>query len=246
MNLWNTRPKDEWGENWNRRLEAAGFHVVHVPTVRVEIPEENPGLCQAWEDFLAPAGRKHLLLTSPRALEALSFCGLEPKEPLFIWAVGEGTARKAKELGWGEVTYPQGRAGEEAAGREVLLPLLQKGFSKGDHLFWPRSSLSPLSSVMVLKPVAGLLLAPVAYRIVEGAEGGGEEEAREAARWADAALCASPSAVRGLQKAVGPMAPPVIPWGGTTREEVRRLGLSLAEEGLIHRVRRILQSLGGR
>ncbi|MDI3270569.1 MAG: uroporphyrinogen-III synthase [Bacillota bacterium] len=244
MNLWNTRPWDQTGAAWNRLLEEAGFTVFHVPTVKVEIPEENPELVQAWEDFLeARGGQKHLLLTSPRALDGLLLHGLLPKESLLIWAVGEATGRKAAELGWGKVTWPPVEKGDEAAGRRALLALLQKGFARGDHLFWPRSSLSPLSTVVGLQPLAGLLLTPVTYRILEGAAD--REEALAAAQKADAVLCASPSAVRGLWETVEEKAPPVIPWGASTREEARRLRLSLADRALTYRVRGILQRQGG-
>ena len=112
------------GDPYEKALQEAGFQAESVPVLRFQFVN-----AQALRDALAESRFEALVLTSPRAAEAIGRVGLPQQwKEGAAWTVGEETARRARLLG----LQPEG---QQAGSAEALAERIARSMPSGPLLF---------------------------------------------------------------------------------------------------------------
>jgi uroporphyrinogen-III synthase len=176
-------------------LRDLGARVLTWPTIRAAPPADDTALRSALERI---SEFDWLVLTSPRAVEAVAVRrGMLPPA-LRLAAVGGGTARRAQERGWRVDLVPAVQTAEA-----LVAALGEAGVGAGTRVLFPSSEIARETLESGLAALGAEVVRVTAYRTLGAAlDGAACARALDAAE-VQVVTLASPSAVENLRSVVG-------------------------------------------
>ncbi len=209
-----------------RLLSRHGARVLHWPVVAIEPPEDPTPLEEGLENL---GSYDWIVFTSPRAVAAVQ--ELEPHAPVGVRvaAVGATTARQLRSTGWQVDLEPR------SAGSEGLVEEFRRIGCEGLRLFFPASSIARETISEKLTALGATVDRVVAYRTVPASLDPGQCLAAIDAGAASVVTFTSPSAVAGLESAIGRVdferlleVCPAVVIGPTTERALNKAGFAAA------------------
>ncbi len=226
-----TRPREDAG-TLVAGIEAMGGEALVCPAIRLEFAD-----AEALAGAVGDLTRFHwIAFTSANAVRSLAPLLERTRFSGKMAAVGNATAAVLRRVGYEEhLVSPDGTGAS-------LASLLGSMVVAGERVLVPHSDLADESLGAALENAGAGVCFVVSYRACPGTrEDAGPLLARLDARVPDAALFASPSAVRGLQAMVTAgefeklmRSAMIVSIGPTTSAQVAALGFTVAREARPH------------
>lgn len=191
-----TRP-EEAGEALARALLGRGASPWFVPAIRILIDPNDPALARARAEL---ERSDRLLLSSRYGLVALLAMGAQVAKTAKVWAVGAQTAKMCQASGF-EVAC----AAEAGGLAELAKDILRVDPTPNLRVLWASGDLSEDTAVEPLRSAGHTITSIPVYKNVNAFIGKGAPPVERLLEM-DAALFASPSAVKNLCAAVPPEA----------------------------------------
>jgi uroporphyrinogen-III synthase len=178
-------------------LSDGGARVLQWGSIAFAPPEDPAPLIEGLGDL---ERYDWIFFSSPRAVEAVTSRVPSPPAGVRMAVVGPSTGDSLREAGW-----PVDRVPEEASGQGVVEAFRAAGDAKGARIFFPASAIARDVFPRGLRALGADVDQVTAYRLVtlpldaEACEGALD------AGLVQAVTFASPSAMEGLKKGLGPV-----------------------------------------
>jgi uroporphyrinogen-III synthase len=209
-----------------RLLSRHGARVLHWAVVAIE-PPDDPASLEEGLDRLS--SYDWIVFTSPRAVAAVQERRPQAPAGVRVAAVGAATARQLRSTGWPVDIEPA------AAGGVGLVEEFRRFGCDGLRVFFPASSIARETVSKELTARGATVDQVVAYQTVPGSLDAAQCLAAIDTGGATVVTFASPSAVEGLESALGRAgferlmaACPAVVIGRTTERALNRAGFPAA------------------